>query len=487
VNIMGFMGRVEISIPLVTWRDGRPRYWPSAAHRRLGYRGEDLRHGKSGPWFTLDEAVRWSDTRVEEIEAKRARVAAGETTPKILRQAQDRQRLASVVTVSQLVEAFLDNPRMKGVGLVDGRKRRKPLAAATVRGYKGSARLLEKFDGGAVWHQPAGDVTAKVLAGILDRVEVKHGLAQTRAVRAMLSASFGWGASKAGGYRVARNPVADLEETLPVLEQRVRIGSVAEMTHFVAVCDALGFSDVGDSIVLGLYTAQRQADRLALEDHKITGEGITFNQRKKGGAPLLIPMIEILRDRLAAAQARRRPWRLNHAHVLIDEHLRRPWAADWYRKVFRVLRHAAATGALSPVEGSPGLTAVDAKVARLMFGRPAEAGKPDGASAVGGRPAGAPASAASDTAREAEEFVSIRLARAGLEPMPSLATFRDQDLRDTAVTWLALADCTKWEIASITGHSLKTIDEILKHYFGAHPELARSGMAKMAAWRRTAR
>lgn len=442
---MSVMGRVEISIPLVTWRDGRPRFIPGAAARALGFKGEDLRHGKAGPWFSLEEAIDWSRIRVADIEAKRAAIAAGETTPKKLANAAARDR-AGLLTVGQLVDKFLDNPRMKGVAQVDGKKRRQPLAPATVRGYAGSARLLRNFDSGAVWVAPAGDLTARALSGIIDKVEVRHGLAQTRALRAMLSACHAWAKSKAAGYLVRFNPVAELEETLPVLPPRLRIGSVPEMTHFVAVCDALGFPDMGDSIVLGLYTAQRQGDRLALEDHRITPEGIRFEQHKKRGAALLIPQIEILRLRLEAAVARRRPWRLNHPHVLIDEHQRRPWAAEWYRKVFRVLRQAAAFGTLA------GLKAVDRKVARLL-------GLAD---------------------------VEARLAAAGLQAMASLADFRDQDLRDTAVTWLALAGCSKWEIHSITGHSLKSIDEILKHYFGAHPDLARSGMAKLEAWRKAA-
>lgn len=443
------LGKVEIKIPLITWRDGRPRFWPSAAQRLLGYAGEDLRHGKAGPWFTLEEAIAWSQRRQEEIAEKREQIAAGETTAKKLANAAERARLSGVTTISQLVEAFLDkNPRMKGVPIIDGKKRRMPLAAATVRGYRGSARLLEQLEDGAAWHEPADDVTPKVLTGILDKVEIKHGLAQARALRAMISAAYGFGRSKAGGYLVKHNPVAGLENTLPVLEPRIRVGSIAEMVHFVACCDALGFPDMGDSIVLGLYTAQRQADRLALEDSKITSEGILFHQRKKGGQPLLIPMIEMLRDRVVAAAARRADWRLNYPHVLIDERLRRPWDDHRYRKVFRVLRHAAAFGRLEAVKGK-----VTPMAEQLL-------GKVDIASVLAG---------------------------AGLKPMPSLADFHDQDLRDTAVTWLALARNDKWEIASITGHSLKSIDEILKHYFGLHPDLARSGMAKMEKWRRTAR
>lgn len=446
---MGCMGKVVIHIPLVTWRDGRPRYFASAVHRHLGYKGEDLRHGKDGPWFTLEEAITWSNARQQDLAEKRAAIANGETTARKISRSAERARAAGLVTVSQLLEHFTDkNPRMIGVAVIDGRKRRKPLQAGTVRGYKASVRLIERFDDGAIWHEPADDLTPKALEGILDKIEIKHGLATARATRAMLSAAYSYGRSKAGGFMVRHNPVAGLETTLPVLEPRIRYGTVQEMVHFVATCDCLGFPEIGDSIVLGLYTGQRQADRLALEDTQISTDGILFRQRKKGGQPLLIPVVEMLRERLEAAQRRRNPWRTNYPNVVLDERTRRPFAADWYRKVFRVLRHAAAFGTLEHVGGT--IT----PQARQFLGN---------------------------------IDILARMLEAGLKPMPSLADFHDQDLRDTAVTWLALAECTKWEIASITGHSLKSIDEILKHYFGMHPELARSGMAKMEKWRRSAR
>lgn len=69
-----------------------------------------------------------------------------------------------------------------------------------------------------------------------------------------------------------------------------------------------------------------------------------------------------------------------------------------------------------------------------------------------------------------------------IEPMPSLAGFRDQDLRDTAVTWLALAECTIPEIAAVTGHSLQSITSVLEHYLARHPELADHAIAKLVAW-----
>ena len=54
------------------------------------------------------------------------------------------------------------------------------------------------------------------------------------------------------------------------------------------------------------------------------------------------------------------------------------------------------------------------------------------------------------------------------------------DLRGTAVTRLALSGATESEIATITGHSLASVREILDaHYLSRDPALAESGIAKL--------
>jgi hypothetical protein len=67
-------------------------------------------------------------------------------------------------------------------------------------------------------------------------------------------------------------------------------------------------------------------------------------------------------------------------------------------------------------------------------------------------------------------------------PYPSIAGKRDQDLRDTAVTWLARAGSTLPEIAAVTGHSLTSIHNIMKHYLAITPELGDVAVDKLAAW-----
>ncbi len=54
------------------------------------------------------------------------------------------------------------------------------------------------------------------------------------------------------------------------------------------------------------------------------------------------------------------------------------------------------------------------------------------------------------------------------------------DLRGTAVTRLALAECTEAEIATITGHSLSDVGSILDvHYLVRNPRLGDSAIHKL--------
>ncbi len=55
----------------IAWREGRPRFVPGAPIRRLGFKGEDLKH-PDGRWFTAGEALDWATVRAAEIAEKRA-------------------------------------------------------------------------------------------------------------------------------------------------------------------------------------------------------------------------------------------------------------------------------------------------------------------------------------------------------------------------------------------------------------------------------
>jgi len=58
------------------------------------------------------------------------------------------------------------------------------------------------------------------------------------------------------------------------------------------------------------------------------------------------------------------------------------------------------------------------------------------------------------------------------------------DLRRTAVVWLAEADCQVYEIAAITGHSLKHTVAILEVYLPRNATMARNAIAKLSEHRK---
>jgi integrase len=63
-------------------------------------------------------------------------------------------------------------------------------------------------------------------------------------------------------------------------------------------------------------------------------------------------------------------------------------------------------------------------------------------------------------------------------PVSRGATFHD--LRATAVMRLAIAGCTEAEIATITGHSLRSVRAILDtHYLARDPALGESAIRKL--------
>jgi hypothetical protein len=77
-------------------------------------------------------------------------------------------------------------------------------------------------------------------------------------------------------------------------------------------------------------------------------------------------------------------------------------------------------------------------------------------------------------------FAELRAQAA--EQCASLADFHFADLRDTAVTWLHRAGCDIPEIASVTGHSEKTVYTILRHYLVIDQSVNDRAMKKLGKW-----
>ena len=378
-----------ITTPHCIWRGGRPRFSPGPGARRLGFAGRDLKHS-DGTWFSLDETLAFAQEIAAEITAARA---AGPARPP--------RRQANLYSIGNLVADALT---IAGQEIDDGRRRRKPLAPATLHWYRAMADIVLD-DHATIWASPPAALSPAAAQGLIEQIEAKRGLATARGVRATLSMAWGRMGHKRG---LGACPFAGMR--LPVPAPRLRYAERYEIDALVEAADALGRPEIGDAILLGAMTGQRQNDRLALTWNDIRDGSIRLAQ-KKTGAAVTVPLTAELAARLAAAKARRADWRVNYPHVVLDEKRRCPFNADHYRRLFGRARAAAiAAGATS------------------------------------------------------------------------LAGLRDQDLRDTAVTWLALAGCTVPQIAAVTGHSETSATSIMRHYLGRHPDMARAAIANLSAW-----
>ncbi|MCO5091967.1 hypothetical protein [Bosea sp. (in: a-proteobacteria)] len=452
------MGTAIIKIKFVDWRNGRPRFSPGANIRAIGYKAEDLKH-PDGRWLSVEEAIAWSARRQAEIEARQNHKArTGRMPPR------PRERL---ITVEKLFDLLWQHPSMRGKAVEEGKHVFRPKSPATVRDYKQKARVIEA-EAPELWGASVDALDRVILFNLYELIATKRGLAtSTGCIRALSTAlSFGM---RRGYCKHAVNPAAELGMETP--PPRLRVGEREEIAHLVAAADKLGRADIGDSIMLGVWTGQRQSERIDLIDEGLLNGRRIFRQRKTG-AMVAIPQGAPLDARLAQAKERRRaaldaaaaearaagrPAPIARLELVIDEKNNQPFKPDHYRHLFAAMRDVAVHGLVAIGEDRVVLVK-DEDVGPIRHYLPGLRGLRKG------------------------EAVKAGTLPHLIEPMPSLAGFRDQDLRDTSVTWLALAGATIPEIAAVTGHSLESITTVLKHYLARHPEMADHAIAKLVEW-----
>ncbi|WP_371346983.1 hypothetical protein [Ancylobacter sp. IITR112] len=431
------MAKLTIRIPNVSWRDGRPRFNPGPKLRKLGYKGEDLRHA-DGRWMSPQEAAEWAHARATEVAGRRKAKAETGRLPAIRRPRHQ--------TIQGLADEWFESPKFRG-GEVKGKRVEAGLSAVTAADYKGKLASLWKYDP-ALAQEPPPAITPQLAQAIFDRMWEERGLAAARSAVAVLSSLWKWAKARGRGG-ITLNPWIGLEK--PMLEPRLCVWEDFEIAAMVAAADAWGRPEIGDAILFGLFTGQRQNDRLAYERAGTDDAKRLVFRQSKTGAVVAIPAAPQLAARLEAAERRRfsmplvgRPEGRESQQeadararrlVIVDETGRRPFLRDWYKHVFMRVREVAARGLVHTSLGT-------------------ELGPEQPTGTENWR----------------------------LQPCPSVATKRDQDLRDTAVTWLARAECNVLQIASITGHSLASIHTVLKHYLALHPEMADTAISKLMNW-----
>ena len=331
-----------VRITHIVWREGRPRFEPGPMMRRLGYKGRDLKHA-DGTWLSFEETSAES-ARISEGAALRSLSAKqGAKQPRL--RAPDMGR-----TIGQLREALFELPEFKGREIRDGKKLRKGLSPKTVDGYRKSAnavekactRLAEKKNSSDfnLWEAPAAGWTPKLADALLNEIEVHSGLAQARACRAFLSQLW---------TRLAGHEPGALENlwsktlSLPTAPGRVRPWEPAEFFHMIKTADENRRPEMGDNYVYGVVGGQRQTDRLTWTVEDVSPTHITGRQSKRGKL-VSVKMSALFVARFEAAKIRRKKFKVQWPHLLIDETAGRPWHAngDHFRHVHAGLRKIAA-------------------------------------------------------------------------------------------------------------------------------------------------
>ncbi|TIL53805.1 hypothetical protein [Mesorhizobium sp.] len=451
---------MPVSIKHVSWRDGRPRFQPGPKLRAAGFEGTDLRWPaepkadwkplallpgtkNAGAWFSRGESVDWSDAFCKQL-AKAAKAAAGTVA-----KSAPAQRV-KLYSVGQLFEDWFRSRKFQlptdKAELQRHRAAKLVYARKSVVDYKQKARVIEEHDP-TLYASPVDALSQPVLFGLYEDLVAARGISTARGAIATLSIALGWG-KRRGKFtfreNLGVNPAQDLQMATP--PPRIRFGTRTEIETLIAVADHKEWPESGDMTMLGVWTGQRQGDRLALEDFGLHKGRRRFRQSKTGAIVSVLEAPELER-RLAASAERRRAAKAEallgaeaeerpaierqFKRVILNEHFDkrygkcfwRPFQGQHYSHLFAKVRDIA-------VEGIRAENGVDWII----------------------------------------------------RPCPSLADFQEPDLRDTAVTWLALADCTIPEICAITGHSLTSATRVLKHYLAIHPEMADTAIRKMVAW-----
>lgn len=470
-----------INLPYIAWRDGRPRFKTSRRERDLGFEDQDLRH-PNGAWFTVEQAAAFAWPKYAEILACRgyendqatALIAAAKEGRILRLTPRSRPRklgqmnrtaeaaIARANTNEQLIEDWLKaleeetdpDDKLSPVSIESYRKsanailyrpetrgerkaREEKERAAETLGLPVPERARETFA-----LAPPASIDKIALNEFYKYLKRTRGNYMARGCINTYSAAYTWG-GLSPRWRLGPNPRHALELTAPA--GRIVIYDDSELRTLIAVADHIGRPSIGDSLVLGIWTSQRQTDRLLLKD-----EGLVDGRRqiRQSKTKKLVPVKETpqLAERLAAARARvaalALKFGLRPETIVVNEATCTPYDDDTYRHWFSEVRRIAIAGVVD-----------QAAMARRGRNDPEPAWL--------------------------------------IAPCPSLIFTRDdgtqsfkqdRDLRDTAVTWLARAGCTMAEICAISGHSAKSVQTIIEHYLGATRELGDAAIDKLTAW-----
>lgn len=465
---------MTVKLDYIQWRDGRPKFKPDGRTRKLGFAGQDLRHPNNGPWFTYEEARAWIWGESGYRDGKggvygqivAARKRGRPVTGTLRANARDHTVEALILdwmralqndrSSDRLSENTLDSYVKDSNALIY-----RPETRAEARMRRAKNALFDDPNAGRL-KEPFAKMEVRLI-GVpelnehylyLKRVRGHH--MALHAISAF-SAAWTWG-QKSTKWRLGINPRHHLDLAQP--KGRIVLVAAEEIAAMVAANDALGRPSIGDAILLGLFTGQRQNDRLALTDGGVLDGRRVFRQSKTKmivhikEAPRLTERLRAAADRRAKLAERRGV--LTPA-IVADESTGAEYESNTYR-------HRFADGRAVAIHGW-----------RLDETREQAIARGEKANADWGK------------------GIKPDFSYPGpwrLPPCPSLGMNedgeydpkRDQDLRDTCVTLLYRAGCTLLEICDITGHSYAAAKTIVNHYLARDPQRADVAIDKLVAF-----
>jgi hypothetical protein len=204
-------------------------------------------------------------------------------------------------------------------------------------------------------------------------------------------------------------------------KSKIVVWEDAATDFMVSIADAIEHPSIGTAILVCHEIGPREEDVISMRAPEHYENGHFRFTTSKTAAKLAIPATSRLRARLEKEGV---PL---HRHLIVTDVRKQKYKADNFRHVFAEVR--ATAGAIMCVQS----------VAEAFFGAPSS-------------------------------FIDV-------------STLLYRQLRHTAIVNLARAGCTVPEIASITGHSIKTVTQILEHYLPRDSVVASHAISKLEFYR----
>lgn len=241
---------------------------------------------------------------------------------------------------------------------------------------------------------------------------------RTAAARLMATVQAVWKAgARLGHLDPERNPARQMG--IEKTKPVPRMWSREAVAAVIAAADAADHHSVGTAVLLNEWIGQRPADLLSAQRHAVVDGELRIIQQKTGAQVALpIGIVPQLVVRLDAELQRQRTRRVESVWLIVDEATSAPYSVESFRDAFILVRDAAITKAHA--DGKPQL---------------------------------------------ADELLTLEF----------------RHLRHTAVTRLADAEVETLGIAAITGHTPKSVHQILDHYWVRTAKQARAALRRRVA------